>query len=220
MIKAVIFDMNGVIIDDEPVHEKAFRLVCKEFSVELTSEIYEELCFGRTDVEGFDNIIKIFNLRNILPEELVEKKAELYFQFIEGNAKSYRGVLDLIKLLKGKIKLAVASNSREDEVDATLKNFGIKDFFDVVITGSDIKKGKPDPESYLLATKKLNERPEDCLAIEDSPAGVASAKAAGLKCAAITTTHKLEALKNADLVINDFSEIDIEFLVNHFLNLQ
>lgn len=103
--------------------------------------------------------------------------------------------------------MALTSSSTCQEVELILNHFGVRSLFEVVITGDGIIKGKPDPEPYLTTLHKINEKSKNCLVIEDTKSGVLSAKAAGLKCLAITTTHDKEDLHEADCVVDKFSEI-------------
>lgn len=210
MIKAVIFDMNGVIVDDEPVHEKAFQEILKNYGVDLTSADYEKLCLGKTDRDGFIGVIRKFSLAENLLEELLEQKSKKYLELASGNAKPFPGVIDLIKRLNEKYSLALASGAIRSEIDMTLELFEIEKYFPVVVSGEEVAVGKPNPEHYILTAQRLKLNPEECLVIEDSKSGVQAAKAAGMKCIAITTSHKRDELAFADRVVDNFSEITVD----------
>ncbi|MFA6295995.1 MAG: HAD family phosphatase [Patescibacteria group bacterium] len=214
MITAIIFDMNGVIINDEAIHELAFKEVCKKYNIILTSQGYKDLCMGKTDEQGFIEIIKKYKLDNVKISNLVEQKSTKYLELIPKNIKSYPGVIDLIKKLHKKFILALASSSSRQEIEMVLNYFKIKKLFKIIISADDISKSKPDPEPYLLTTKKINQKPENCLVIEDSKSGIMSAKRAGMKCIAITTTHNEKELVGADVIINKFSEITEKMIQN------
>lgn len=207
MITTIIFDMNGVIIDDEAIHELAFRKVCQGFEVNLTPKLYLELCMGRTDKAGFEDIIKKFSLGNIDVNQLVAKKSQKYLEMLPNFIKSYPGAIDKIKTLSQDFRLALTSSSNIDEVKMVISVFKIKDFFEVIVAANDVEKSKPHPEPYLLTAEKLGEKPANCLVIEDSSNGVLSAKAAGMRCIAIATTHNKKDLTESDLVIENFSEL-------------
>lgn len=206
-IKAIIFDMNGVIVDDEPIHELAFKSVLKNYGIKLTSNDYSDLCMGRTDKGGFEAIMEKFSLNNIDINDLIAQKSKKYPRLITGNVKSIRGVIELIKKLAKKYPLALTSSSTRGEVETILKIFEIKKYFKVIVSAEDITHGKPNPEPYLLTAKKLRINPANCLVIEDSKNGVISAKCAGMKCLAIAPGYKGAGLKLADRIINNFSEL-------------
>lgn len=208
MIKAIIFDMNGVIVDDEPVHERAFREVLKNYGVNLSPENYRELCFGKTDRDGFISVVENFSLGRSLLNELAEAKAKKYQELIAGDLQPVPGVVDLIANLSKKYKLALASGAIRPEIEMTLGLFGLEKYFSVVVSGEEVEVGKPNPEQYLLTARKLGEGPNSCLVVEDSQSGVQAAKAAGMACLAITTSFSQSELMLADKVIDDFSEVD------------
>ncbi len=206
MIKSIIFDMNGVLIDDEHIHELAFAKVLNGCGIHVNHEEYSECCAGRTDKEGFEKLARKFKIP-IDADQAVIEKGRYYLSLFPENKKTYPGAIELVEGLSKKYILALTSSSRGCEIDLILKTFKIKDLFQTIISAEDVKKGKPDPEPYLLTAKKLEIQPEDCVVIEDSPAGVSSALAAGMTCIGVTTTHSREELKNADQVFDTFGEI-------------
>lgn len=206
-IKAIIFDMNGVIVDDEPVHELAFKSVLKNYGVKLTSSDYRKLGMGRTDKEGFEAMIKKFGLKNMDINELIAKKSKKYLELIPARIKSVPGVVELIKKLVNRYPLALASSSTRQEIEMVLGCFKIKKYFPVIVSAENITHGKPEAEPYLLTAKKLGVDPISCLVIEDSKSGIISAKRAGMQCLAITTYHNESDLKNADYVIESFNQM-------------
>ena len=208
MIKAIIFDMNGVIIDDESLQEKAFKDVLAGRGVNLNHADYYKYCIGLTDRQCIINFVKIYNINNVDKENLLFKKRKKYLEIISGNMKSFPGVRELVIKLSERYKLAVSSSSRREEVKMIIKNFGLAKYFLAIISGSDIKNHKPHPEPYLVAAKKLGFPVSECLAIEDTPVGISSAKAAGMKCVAVLTTNKRSDLKEADYVAKNFQEIE------------
>ncbi len=206
MIKAVIFDMNGVIINDETIHELAFNRSLVTHGIRVSHEEYQKCCAGKTDRVGFETIAKEKNL-NFDIDQAIHDKDQSYFQLFPANKKTYPGVIELIKSLKDKYKLAVCSGSVQREVEMILKEFDIFDCFKVVISAENVTRSKPDPEPYLLAAQRLGVLAEECVAIEDSPSGIAAAKAAGMKCIAITTTHEPSSLQSADSIVDDFKDV-------------
>lgn len=208
MIKAVIFDMNGVIIDDELVHEIAFKQICANFKIKVTHQIYLRCCVGRTDAAGFEEIFKNHKIKMPPVKGLIKQKSALYQKLILKHVKTYPGVINLIKKLSKKYVLALATSSVKKEAFLTLNHFKVKDYFKAIVTADDITRGKPDPEPYLLAAKKLSLAPNKCVAIEDSVSGIISAKAAKMACIAITNTYPQNRLTQADVIVSKFSEIN------------
>ncbi len=205
-VKAVLFDMNGIIIDDEHIHELAFQETVKPFGIILTHENYLECCAGKTDKAGYESISAKFS--KALPiEDLLNQKSLQYLSLFPANKKSYPGVIELIHTLSKDFTLALTSSSSRQEVNLIISEFGIQDKFVVTISGNDVHKGKPDPEPNVLTAEKLHLQPNECVVVEDSKSGVTSAKAAGCFCIGVTTTHTREDLKQADIVVSSFSEI-------------
>ena len=206
MIKAIIFDMNGVIVDDEHVHELTFQEVLKRFSIRLNHKEYIDLFAWRTDKDGFLNFEKKYNIQ--LPiDECLKEKMRVYLELFPANKKSFPSVLGLIKRFAGKFTLALTSSSSRQEIDLIINEFSLRDYFSEIVSADDVVKGEPDPEPYLITSRKLNIEPRYCLAIEDSASGVRSAKAAGMKCVAITTTHTQKELEGANVIVEKFEEI-------------
>jgi len=211
-VKAIIFDLDGVIIDSEDVHFEAFgETIADELGLALTGEEYQEFFAGRVDEEAFANYLKAKGL-NGDPHKLSEEKAKNYLRTFPDRVRPYMGVISVISRLMGKIKLALVSSSNKKEVELALDSLGLEGVFEVVLSDEDLKgkKGKPAPDCYLLAAKKLSVKPGECLVIEDSPVGVEAGKAAGTKVLAITHTHSRSELKEADLVVDELSISTLE----------
>jgi HAD superfamily hydrolase (TIGR01509 family) len=207
MITTIIFDMNGVITDDEEIHELATQHIFNTIGFDVTPEIYRKFCLGRTDVAAFKDILEQFGVKDKNMEDLIEAKSVQYQQMIVGNLKTYPGVIKLIKDLHQKYPLALTSSSTFEEVQTVMDELQIGNLFEVLVTSQDVVYGKPHPEPYLLTAEKLNVAPASCLVIEDSENGVKSAKSAGMKCLAITNTENPDNLRLADWIIEDYAEI-------------
>lgn len=144
----------------------------------------------------------------------------MYLKLFPANKKDYPKVIDLIHSLAKNFTLALTSSSSRAEVDLITKEFDIDHEFSITISADDVTKGKPNPEPYLITAQKLNLKTKECVVIEDSHSGVLSAKAAGCYCIGVTTTHPKEDLKEADLVVSDFSKINTEIIQNIALKIQ
>jgi HAD superfamily hydrolase (TIGR01509 family) len=205
-MQAVIFDMNGVIIDDEHIHEHAFSQVLESYGIELTHQAYLDSCAGRTDAVGFKQLSAQFEI-NINMYEALKAKSAAYLRLFPQHKRAYPGVIDLINHLHNRFVLALTTSSNKNEANLVLTEFKIKDAFSVVVTAEDVQRGKPDPQPYLLTASRLEVQPAECVVIEDSKSGVRSAKAAGMTCLAITTTHSASDLLEADNVLDSFDAI-------------
>ncbi|MFA5986758.1 MAG: HAD family phosphatase [Parcubacteria group bacterium] len=212
MIKAIIFDMNGVIIDDEHAHEMAFRDTVKEYKIDLTHDDYLACCAGKTDRRGYEDIAKKFQ-QDLPVDTLLDRKWKIYPQLFEKHKKAFEGVVELIRDLSQKYTIALASSASRDEVILITKEFDVEKYFSVMISANDVVNGKPHPEPYLKTAELLHVSPVSCAVIEDSPSGVRAAKSAGCYCIAITTTHTKEDLREADVIVGSFADID-DVLIN------
>ncbi len=212
MITAIIFDMNGVITDDEECHELATKEAFERVGVAITPEIYRKFCLGRTDTTAFSELLAEFDVNNKNAEELIAIKTENYLELIKNTLKIYPGVVELIQQLYKKYTLALTTSSTCNEMVSVMHQLGIGDFFKTTVTAEDVQHGKPDPEPYLLTAKNLGANPQECLVIEDSENGVRSAKSAGMKCIAITNTEIVDNLVLADKIVDRYSEITDSFI--------
>lgn len=212
MITTIIFDMNGVITDDEDCHELATEKAFKEIGFEMSPEIYRKFCLGRTDVSAFQDIMETYGIAHAEINDLIASKTGYYMVLVKDNLRIFDGVLDLIKRLYNNYDLALTTSSTYEEASAVIDLLKLHTYFKVVVTSKDVEKGKPDPEPYVLTAKKLGVQAHKCLVIEDSENGVKSAKAAGMACVAITHSEKPDQLVLADCIISTYSDITVDFI--------
>ena len=212
--KAVIFDFDGVIINSEKLHFEACKKVLKSIGLGLKYAQYLAKYVGLSDAELFPKILQDNNKHCDAEElkRLIQGKIKAYLEIIK-QTKTLPFVPGCEQYLKslakqGK-KLAIFSGGTKQEVMAVLSRVDteLQKYFEVIVTFEDVTKGKPDPDGYLLAAKRLNVEPEECLAIEDTAYGVQAAKAAGMRVVALLTTNTAQQLRAADLIINDFRDI-------------
>ena len=201
--KAVLFDMDGVIVASEQLHVAAFQATLKKYGYNLTHEQYKQFFAGRTDEAGFnlyfESIGKTADLALIMDE-----KAKQYLQLATNKLIPYPNIVEFIdNLIKKKIKLALVTSSLRVEAEITLKTFNLTDSFSVVITAEDIVHSKPNPEGYLKGAKILRIDPGECIVIEDAPKGVQAAKSAGMRVVAVTNTHTKDELKDATIIVDE-----------------
>jgi len=206
-IQAVIFDMDGVISDTLYHHTLSESHVLKNHGIEVSPKQLGEKYNAMPDNIMFE---KIFNEhgKELNYPVIAEEKLNIFVNLLKKGLLPIPGSLKLIEsLLKSNFKLAVASSSPATILDLVLSTLKIKNKFSTITSTEEVANGKPDPDIFLLAAKKLNIPPDNCLVIEDAERGVSAAKAANMKCVAITTTHSATELKNADMTIDSFDEL-------------
>ena len=223
VLKAVIFDFNGIIINDEAIHlELIAELLLSENLRPDKSEI-QEVCLGRSDRAGLQALWERQG-RVLTPEllqGLMEKKSQGYRQAIEALAELpiYPGLVDFIlKLRLENLQLALVSGALRPEVESVLSQIELLSQFRVLVTGDDIPSSKPDPEGYLLAVQQLNAQnpeleltPQECLAIEDSPAGIEAARRARMQVVGVANTYPVHMLqRRADWVVDALGELELD----------
>ncbi len=223
-IDAVFFDCDGVLVDSERLHYKAFQRVLEPFEIQFDYNLYQKRYIGFDDRDGFIEIARDFQkekklLANL--EELIQAKNVALKECIARDLQTFDGVIEFIKELhKEEIPLAVVSGSLRDEVELFLLRLGIKNMFRFFITANDVLKSKPHPESYLTAFEKMASilkkeiRKKHCVVFEDTPAGIQAAKSAGLFTIGVTNSFPEDALKDADYVIPSFKDMSVERLTN------
>ena len=200
--------MDGVVSNTEPAHEKADAFILKKYGVTL-DERWKEIK-GMRELDVYKRAIEMYNIKGATPEEILEKKIAIFGKFKE-DIRLFSGLHTALSFVKSKYNVALVSSSPKPIVDIVVQRFELSKYFDRIITGDDVKKGKPDPEPYLKAAKELGVRPEECVVVEDSINGVKSAKAAGMKCIGITNSFPREELERAgaDYVIDVIVELPV-----------
>jgi len=210
LIKAVIFDLDGVIVESEDAHIQAEKQTLRKYRVNISTEELHK--FTGTTAKAFFTEIIGKNKLNTTFEEINNQKEEILLKLLGQDAEPTHGVLNLIQKLRQRgIKLAIASSSTRRLVDYVLKKMNITRLFDCVVVAEDVEFSKPDPEIFLKAAKKLAISPSHCLVIEDAKLGVEAAKRAGMKCIGFRNPHSgNQDLSKADIITDDFSRMDIE----------
>jgi beta-phosphoglucomutase family hydrolase len=208
-IKAVIWDMDGVIADTIPLHFKVWHDVFQELGVHFTQGDYKRV-FGMRTPEV---------LRNILGENVAQiqtiawNKEARFRQILKQDAKLLPGVKKLLELSKMEgFKQALASSAPRENIFLLISELEIAHYFDCVVSEEDVHYGKPNPEVFLTAAQRLGVEPQNCLVIEDAVAGVKAAKSARMKCIAVAGMFTKKSLEEADLVIDSLEAVDKEAL--------
>lgn len=200
--KAVLFDMDGVIVDSEPLHVAAFQATLKNYGYGLSHEQYKQHFAGKTDEAGFKQYFDLIGETVELPV-IMDKKAKAYLSLAADQLVPYPGVIECIRdLAKQNVALALVTGSLRAEAEVTLKAFNLISLFLAVVAAEDITQSKPSPEGYLKGAKALGIDPADCIIIEDAPSGVLAAENAGIRCVAVTNTHTKDELADAALLVD------------------
>jgi beta-phosphoglucomutase len=210
--RAILFDFDGVIVNSEPLHFRAFQEVLKREHIELSEqEYYEELI-------GFDdkNAIRHVFAKHHIPLapgtflRVMTKKTEGMMDLIRtAPPHALSGVEEFVRGLWRNYPLAVCSGAVREEIEAMLEGVSLRDCFGTIVAAEDVTKGKPDPEGYLLTTRLMSEkmkldkplRPSDCLIVEDAPAVIRSVKKEGFPVLAVATSYPPASLGEADWVV-------------------
>lgn len=206
MIKAAIFDMDGVVVDNHSYHFSAWMAFAKKYQFELNTQIYRDNFNGKTNADLFKMIFGTLSSSQV--EVYANEKESLYQEMYFNHICPHTGLISFLKELKElNIKIALGTSAPPMNVDFTLDRLNLRHYFDVIVDGSQVQKGKPDPEVYLLCAERLNVQPERSVVFEDSLAGLESGRRAGCKIVAVATSHKSEELfSKTNLVISDFTQ--------------
>lgn len=209
-IKAILWDLDGVIVDSFDGHYRAWQRLFTELGEPFTLDD-----FRRTFGMNNRNIFKTL-LARALPEEemqrLSDRKEQFFRDGIRGTCRLLPGVVDWLERFdRLGMKQAVASSAPQENIDAHLDELDIRGWFEAVVSGEKIP-GKPDPAVFLLAAQLVGVVPDNCLVIEDAVPGVAAAKSAGMRCLAVLTTNPPEKLAQADMIVQDLTALTYEML--------
>jgi beta-phosphoglucomutase family hydrolase len=214
-LEAVIWDMDGVIADTALYHFKAWQEVFQKRGINFTTEDFKHN-FGQRN----DSIIRYALGKNASPDEvdvIANEKEENYRQRVAPNIKPLSGAIELIKALREHgVKMAIASSAPMENIQLVTRGLAVNNYFQVIVWGREVTEGKPSPQAFLLAAKRLEVEPRNCIVIEDAVAGVTAAKRAGMKCLAVTNTHPKISLKEADLVVDTLETISVDDLSGLF----
>lgn len=203
--QAVLWDMDGVLADTGPIHFAAWRALARERGRDLTEEEFRPT-FGMRN----EDVVRAF-FGNLPPAEasaLADRKEQLFRSIARDQLRARPGVRTLLaELARSGFAQAVASSAPPENVALILDVLRIRDYFQAVVTGADVQKGKPNPEVFLKAAERLGVPPARCIVVEDAVVGVEAAKSAGMRCVAITGTSTRAELGQADLVVDSLTEL-------------
>jgi beta-phosphoglucomutase len=212
MIKTVIFDMDGVIVDTEPVHRYAYFQHFDELNITVTEEMFTSFT-GNSTRNVFQRVKTIFNIDHEV-EDLIQRKRTIFNDAFDSkeDLELLEGVEKLIKdLYDNGIELILASSASKVTIERVFRRFGLHQYFSHIVSGEDFPKSKPDPAIFVHAASLSIAPKENCIVIEDSTNGVRAAKAAGIFCVGYNSFHsKLQDLSEADMVVNHFDELSFD----------
>lgn len=224
-LKAVLFDFNGVIINDEPIHEKLIDELLLSENLRPKAGEFWQVCLGRSDRACIKDLFA--NRGRVITDEylaeLIARKAQAYRQEIETLEKMpiFMGLEDLIFKLRGaQLKLAVVTGALRSEVELVLERANLAQNFSTIVAGDDLSASKPEPDGYLLAVERLNQqypelnlKPADCLALEDTPPGIQAAQEAGMQVVGIAHTYPFHMLqRQADWTVDYLMDVELDRL--------
>jgi len=214
--KALIFDMDGVIVDNVALHEMAWLEFCRTHQIKITTQLFREQLFGKSNSET----LKMLTGKDLTDTELqkyIDEKEALYRKLCGNQLKPLKGLISILTVAgKMNVKTAVASSAPLKNITFTIAQTQTSHFFNVITSTEEIIHSKPHPEIFLITAEKLSVKPIDCLVFEDSFAGIEAAKRAGMKVIGVATTHSPESLPETDETITDFSKINMKKVLSLF----
>lgn len=222
MIKSLIFDFDGVVVDSEPLHFRVFQQVLKDEGIELSEELYFSKYLAFDDKTFFTRSLSDFGKYTDSKQvfELIEKKSAIFEPMIEEHVKVFPGVQDFLRKVSGEYPVAIGSGALRSEIELILKYTGLENYFDFIVSANEVENCKPDPEVYNRVLDELNKRGEftvsadECVVFEDSVHGMKAAKSAGMYCVAVSNSYDKDRIDPADITIKSFIDIDESFLKN------
>jgi beta-phosphoglucomutase len=214
MLAAALYDMNGVLVDDEPLHEAAFRKVLSDLGLDLDHASYQEFFAGRTDEDGFARFLAANPVEHPEISQLLEEKSAAYQDLAADGLEKYPGAVESIQgIAESDVALGLVTSSLRAEAEAVMRAFDLENYFSsAIVTAEDIETGKPDPSGYLLGAAKLGVDPAHIAVIEDAPSGITAAHSAGMRVLAVTQTHTADELSEADLILPKLGPDTVEAL--------
>jgi HAD superfamily hydrolase (TIGR01509 family) len=207
---AVIYDVDGTLINSEPLHVEAWKraLITEGKTIDSLSSEFLQTMAGKKPAVIAKGMIDELSI-DISAEQFLKEKTDTLLSLVETSLEAMPGAIESVKRLKtAGYKLAIGTSLDRAFINTVLSKFGISDAFEVIVTGDEITKGKPDPETYLQAAAKLHVKPSECLVLEDAQTGVAAAKASGAFCIGVEDVNAApQNLSEADVIVHSLDEV-------------
>jgi beta-phosphoglucomutase len=228
MLKAIVFDFDGVIVDSEPLHYRALLQLSRTIGYEFDYAQYLERYLGYDDRGAFEAILidagqHAQSKDRALIASLIAQKKDAFEAVVSEGVQSYPGMIDFIRTAAARMPVAIASGATTYDIELCLNGLGLRDLFSIIVSADWVEQSKPDPATYRLAVQELakanpplNLKPEDCLAIEDTTAGIDSARGAGLWTLGVTNSCDAATLSRAHRVVPRVGDVTIEQLQQWF----
>lgn len=217
-LKAVLFDMDGVIVDTEPLHRKAYFKTFNDLGIDVSEELYASFT-GASTKRVCETLIQEFNLKQTY-EDIAKTKRDYFKEYFYNDEEFdlISGVRELIQhYYDNGIKLILASSATMTTINMVFEKFELEQYFGGKISGADLKESKPHPEVFLLAAEMANEPVENCMVIEDSTNGILASHRANIFCAAYRSPHsKNQDYTLANIVVSDYAELELDKISKYF----
>jgi len=221
MLKAVIFDFDGVITDSEVLHLRAFNQSLVPYGIEISIKDYYTNYLGFSDFDCYkalvDNGLLKIDERQI--SNIIKEKSKIFEELTKTEGRTIEGVQEFLQMLKqNNIPMAICSGSLLVEIEVMLEESGLRHYFAEIVSAEQVRKGKPHPEGFLLSLKKLNKNchppiaANECIVIEDSHWGLQSGRAAGMHTIAVTNSYDAEQLSMAEKIVSRLNKLTIDDL--------
>jgi beta-phosphoglucomutase len=221
MLKAVIFDFDGVITDSEILHLRAFNQSLAPYGVEIPTKDYYKTYLGFCDVDCYKMLISqgLLKIDESQISDIVKEKTRIFEHVAKTEGRTFEGVHDFLKMLEqNKIPMSICSGALLAEIELLLEEAGLRQYFTEIVSAEQVKKGKPNPEGFLLSLKGLNKKYQssitanECIVIEDSLWGLQAGKTAGMHTVAVTNSYDAEQLNMAEKIVSRLNELTIDDL--------
>ncbi len=218
---ALIFDFDGVVVDSEPIHLACFQRILAQAGIALSREDYYSKYLGYDDRDCFLAVAREhgISLEKTRLEAMIATKTALVQQELSRSTQALPGAVELIRLASTQgLPVAVCSGALRKEIELASAAIGVLECFTVIVSAEDVANGKPDPQGFRLTIKRLSAtcgraiRPDRCVAVEDAPAGIQAAQAAGLKVLAVANSYPPDRLKDAQRVVASLAEVTLDTL--------
>jgi beta-phosphoglucomutase len=223
MLRAIVFDFDGVITDSEVLHLRSFNQVLAQYGVEISTKDYYKEYLGLSDLDCFKALVdkKVLQKPAKGIENLAKEKTEVFEKLAKTEGRIIEGVRDFLQMLsQNNIPMAICSGALLAEIELILEEARLRPFFEVIVSAEFVKKGKPSPEGFLLTLRKLNRNrqnailPNQCIVIEDSHWGLEAARAAGMHSVAVTNSYDADQLTLSEKIVTKLGELSIDDLQN------